>query len=215
LERDLTVIYLIGGSPRVGKSTLAKLLSKEKSIPYISADDAASVITPYIPESEYAEKLPLRTALQATKGSNDVFYSKYSADEAMALYIRQAETLWAGFRNFIRYVLDDEHEYILEGWQILPYLINSVMTPENKEKIAACFLYKENIEEIASGLKSGTSKLDWVINNTKEKATFMRIAKMISSFGKYTKSEAEKYDLRAVNMDFDFNRKIKELSESL
>ncbi len=208
------MIYLIGGSPRVGKSTLAKLLAEKKLIPYISADDISAVITPYIPESEYSVKLPLRTALRATD-SNDEFYAKYSAEQAAALYIRQAETLWAGFKNFINYVLEDNHEYIVEGWQILPVLVNSVITPENKEKIAACFLYKNNVNEIVSGLKSGTSKNDWVINRTKEETTFTLIAEMISYFGNYTKSEAEKYNLKAVNMDFDFQRKIKMLSESV
>lgn len=208
------MIYLIGGSPRVGKSTLAKLLAREKSIPYISADDVAAVIIPYIAEAEYPAKLPLRIALRETQ-NNDAFYSKYSASEAIALYIRQAETLWAGFRNFIQYVVADEHEYVVEGWQILPYLVNSVITAKNKEKIVACFLYKNNVDEILSGLKSGTSKHDWVINNTKEESTFSAIAQMVNDFGSYTKTEAEKHNLNAVDVTYDFNRKIKELSEGL
>src|SRR5690349_13399173 len=104
------MIYLIGGSPRVGKSTLARRIAENKSIPYISADDISAVISPYIHESEYQAKLPLRVALGSTS-SNDEFFAKYSAEETVGFYIRQAETLWAGFRNFINYVLQDNHEY--------------------------------------------------------------------------------------------------------
>src|SRR5260221_9708886 len=108
------MIYLIGGSPRVGKSTLAKVLAKEKTIPYISADDLASVITPYIPEQEYQVKLPVSFTRVETNYSNDVFYSKYSAEQIVGFYLRQAETLWPGFRNFIKYVLEFNHDFIVE-----------------------------------------------------------------------------------------------------
>lgn len=93
------MIYLIGGPPRVGKSTLAKTLSLEKQIPYISADDIGSVITPYISEQGYPRKFPLNTIRKETNYSNDLFYSKYSAEEVVALYLRQAETTWPGFRS--------------------------------------------------------------------------------------------------------------------
>lgn len=58
-------------------------------------------------------------------------------------------------------------------------------------------------------------KNDWVINRTKEEATFTKIAEMVSRFGDYTKREAEKHKFQAFNMDFNFNDKIRNLSESL
>lgn len=209
------MIYLIGGAPRVGKSTLARALAAEKSIPYISADDMASVITPYIPEREHPVKLPLHISRRETNYSNDVFYAKYSTEQAVALYLKNAETLWPGFKNFIKYVLEDDHEFIVEGWQILPELVQTVITPENVQKVKTCFLYKNEVEAILSGLKSGRSKNDWVVNNTRENATFRAIAEMISHFGDHIKTSAEKYNFKTVNMDFDFERKIKTLSESL
>ena len=199
----------------MGKSTLAEILAKEKSIPYISADDIASVIIPYILEQEYPSRLPLRTLRKETNYSNDIFYSQYATEQVVVFYLRQAETLWPGFENFIKYVLEDNHEYIVEGWQILPHLVHTIITPENEEKIKVCFLYKRDVDDILSGIKSSGAKNDWVINNTKEEATFLAIAKMISQFGNHIKMEAEKYNLKAVDMDFNFSQKIRTLSESL
>jgi 2-phosphoglycerate kinase len=140
------MIYLIGGSPRTGKSSLAKALAAKTSIPYISADDIASVITPYIPEQEYPEKLPIRFLRKEVNNSNDAFYSKYSAEDIVGFYLRQAVTLWPGFKNFIQYALADNHDFIIEGWQILPNLVNTIGGSENKEKIRTCFLFKHDVE---------------------------------------------------------------------
>ena len=70
-------------------------------------------------------------------------------------------------------------------------------------------------DDILAGIKSNTAKNDWVIKNTKEESTFLAIAKMVSHFGDHIKTEAEKYNLNAVNMDFDFKKKMDELIESI
>ena len=205
--RDM--IYLIGGPPRGGKTTVAEALAKEKSIPYFSIDHVASVIWPYIPESEYSRAFPLRTAGEETNYSNDVFYAKYSSQEIVGFYLRQAQTYWPGVENFIKYALRDEHDLILEGWQLLPCFIRSVITPENREQQKLLFLYKTDVEDIVAGLKASRVKNDWVIRNTKNESTFTAIAEMISCFGSYIEAEANKYNLQALNMDSDFKQKIK------
>jgi 2-phosphoglycerate kinase len=209
------MVYLIGGPPRVGKSTLARMLAREKAIPWISTDDIASVITPYIPESEYHTKLPIRSVRRETNYSNDVLFTRYAPEQIVGLYLRQAETLWRGFKNFIEYALADNHDFIVEGWQILPHLVQTVAIPERDAKIKVCFLYRQDVAEILMSLKSSTAKNDWVTNNTKQEATFLKIAKMISHFGLWFKDEAIKFNVKAVDMDRDFNQKIKALSEGL
>lgn len=99
---------------------------------------------------------------------------------------------------------------ILEGWQILPHLLQTLVTPENQDKLKVIFLYKSNVENIVSGLKANIAKNDWVLRNTKEESTFLAIAKMISYFGNYIEEEAKEYKFRSVNMDVDFKQKIKE-----
>jgi len=55
----IIMIYLIGGSPRVGKTNLAEALARKTSFPYFSLDHVTTVVTPYISEQEYETKLPL------------------------------------------------------------------------------------------------------------------------------------------------------------
>ncbi len=49
-EEKTTMIYLIGGPPRVGKSTLAQKFTKEKNIPFISTDMLLWMLIDTIPE---------------------------------------------------------------------------------------------------------------------------------------------------------------------
>jgi 2-phosphoglycerate kinase len=209
------MIYLIGGPPRVGKTTLTEALAKRISFPYFTLDHVTSVIAPYIPEQEYVTRLPLRVARQETNFSNDVFYAKYTPEEVVDFYLCQAETYWPGVENFIRYAIEDDHDLILEGWQILPHLLQAVVTPENEDKLKVIFLYKNNLENIVSGLKVSIARNDWVIKNTKDESTFLAIAKMMNHFGGYIEKQAKEYNFRSVNTDFNFEERIKESLESI
>jgi 2-phosphoglycerate kinase len=110
--------------------------------------------------------------------------------------------------NFIRYALNDEHDLILEGWQILPRFLPPLITPESRDQLRILFLFKTDEEDIAAGLKASEGKHDWVRRNTKNQITFTSIAKMIRHFGSYTEAESKRHGLPAVNTNFDFKRKI-------
>jgi 2-phosphoglycerate kinase len=207
------MLYLIGGPPRTGKTTLAAALTQRTCFPYFSIDHIAQVIIPYIPEQDHAVRLPLRTAIQEARYSNDAFYTKYSPEQAVALYERQAETVWAGVENFIKYALDADHDLIIEGWQIIPSRLRSVVEAHDRARVV--FLYKLRELDIVSGLKSHTAKNDWVIKNTEREETFSAIGKMISCFGAVIAREATLNDFRAVNTDVDFEATIMQTLEFL
>lgn len=209
------MLYLIGGPPRCGKTTLAEALAKRTSLPYFTLDHVTSVISPYIPEEQYRTRLPLRVTREETGYSNDVFYAKFSAAQVVDIYLRQAETFWPGVENFIKYAVHDEHDLILEGWQILPRMLHAALGPESRGRLKAVFLYKLDVERIVSGLKASNAPHDWVVRNTRDESTFHAIAKMISLFGSHIEKEADEYDFRRVNTDSDFVRNIEEAAASL
>ena len=74
------MIYLIGGPPKCGKTTLAKRLSKLKGIPWVSTDTLQNVIKPYISKEDFARKFPNS---QLTGESNDEKYTKYINNELL------------------------------------------------------------------------------------------------------------------------------------
>lgn len=209
------MLYLIGGPPRTGKTTLAKALAENKSIPYFTLDHVASVIIPYISTKNYDSKLPLRVARQRTDYDNDIFFDKYSPGQIVSFYVRQAESYWPGIENFIKYTMEDNHDLILEGWQILPNLLHNVIATENKDPVRIIFLTKKNVNNIVAGLKAKPLKNDWVITNTQKDYTFTAIAKMISYFSNYIEAEANKYNFTCYNTDTDFKSKIERILYSL
>ena len=133
--------------------------------------------------------------------------------QALALYQRQAQTVWSGVENFIRYALNADHDLIIEGWQIIPSRLRPVVDARDRARVV--FLYKLRELDIVSGLKSHTGKNDWVVNNTQREDTFTAIGKMISCFGAVIEREATANDFRAVNTDVDFEATIMRTVELL
>jgi 2-phosphoglycerate kinase len=190
-------------------------LAKKLQIPYFSIDHIASVIPPYIQSERQDESFPLRALRQKVNNDNDRFFEAYSAEEIVGIYQRQAATVWPGVRNFIDYAIEDEHTLILEGWQLLPRFLAKIASAERSDNVLIQYLYKTDVEDIVSGLKANDPVNDWVLRHTKEDASFIRIAKMISFFGKVIERETNELRFEAVNMDCDFVRKISDLSEGM
>ena len=200
------MIYLIGGSPRCGKTTVAKKLAMKSHIPWFPADYLASAVSQYISEEERADKFPLSN-IRKQNNSNDFLYSNYSPSEIVRFYETQAETVWPGLKAFIEYAVHDKQDFILEGYQIRPKLL-SQLDKEIQKDIRPAFLYKKDILDIEAGMKKGTESGDWLIANTKEDSTFAKVTEMVSVFGDKTASEAKECNMPLFNMDGDFDEKV-------
>lgn len=207
------MIYLIGGSPRCGKTTVARKLATKSHIPWFPADYLGAVVLQYISPGECTLKFPLRT-IHDQDPSNDFLYANYSPEEIVGFYKTQAEATWQGLKAFIEYAATDEQDFILEGYQIRPELLSELGT-EIKEKTRPTFLYKTNVAEIEAGFKKNISPGDWLMTKTKEESTFNKVASMVALYGEKTKSEAEKYAMPVFNMDENFEEKVKRVVDSL
>lgn len=208
------MIYLIGGPPRCGKSTLAQALSTRLHIPYVPADYLMSVISPYIPKGDAKERLPRWYARVKTEKSNDLMYATYTPEEIVSFYLREAETYWPGIRNFILYALSDEQDFIVEGAQLRPDLVQALLQEYGATAFTTAFLYKLGCEPIASGLRASTGLNDWAQRNTGE-ATYAKIARMVHLFSTTIQAECERYCLPSYDTTHDFDRKISRLADKL
>ena len=200
------MIYLIGGSPRCGKTKVAKELAKKTHIPWFPADYLGSVVFQYITDDEKDTKFPLR-AIKNINPSTDFRYSNYSLEQIVEFYDTQAQVVWSGLKAFIEYASHDEQDFIIEGYQITPSLLAN-LDNDIKKYLRIVFLYKEDVEDIETGIKKNLDPGDWVLNGAKNEDTYVKIAQMVRVYGEKTLKEAKESNMSVFNMDGDFQQKV-------
>lgn len=129
------MIYLIGGPPKVGKTTLAKELALQLQIPSFSLDYLMSIINPYLPIEKIPELLPRWQA----HFEDEVKTSQ----ELIPLYVKETETYWPGIEGILRRLIKDNQDYILEGTQLQPTLLRTFIDAQNKDLFKVLFLYEK------------------------------------------------------------------------
>lgn len=194
------MIYLIGGPPRCGKTTLARQFAEQVQCSWFPVDYLSTVIEGYIPESE----LPSRYPSLDVPRNNDVRYAHYSAAQIIDNYRTKAHSTQPGLRWFIEYARSDRRAFVLEGYHIEPRYVRELHDALGEETVRAVFLYREDVTDIAASLRKGTDPEDWALRLTRDEATFPRIATMISRYGAWFRDEAARHHCVAFNMDHDF-----------
>lgn len=200
------MFYLIGGSPRSGKTTIVKSLSKKLGIPWISTDTLELVVMKYVTDDELKKLFPKTVIRRLTNQTNDEMYTTYTSEEIVGVYIEQGNSLAQGIEMFIECEATYNHDYILEGYHILPELVSRL---ENKFNIKAVFVGREDIVETLQSITNHSQENDWVIKKTKDAKTYPLIAKMLTVFSSRIKKEAEEKGFKYFSMDSNF----KETSE--
>lgn len=205
------MIYLISGPPKCGKTTLAKKISQEKGIPWVSTDTLQNVIKPYIREQEWEEKFP---STQQQAETNDEKYSTYSAQEIIVAYRGQANTCFAAIEMFALCEMTDGNDVIIEGYHIEPELIQK-LTKAYPEKIRSIVLVKTDVEQIVENIQKSTTPNDWILTKTTQPETYQKIANMIANYSDVFISEAKKHDCQVVHMDTNFEEKLQQAVDLL
>ena len=199
-------VYLIGGPPKCGKTTLAKIMSKRLSIPWISADTLQNIASVYIHEEEHTKSFPHSTA--RSWKDNDLFYTEYTSDVIVKRYVEQWKITYKAISMMAETYLTDKDDIVLEWYQITPELLNELIKKFGKENIKMIFLTKHDERKFVEDIHKSSTPNDWIIKKTKDESTFLKIAKMISEYSKYFENEAKKYELTVLKMDEDFESQI-------
>lgn len=198
------MIYLIGGSPRGGKSILSKELAKQLNIPYISTDNLRPVIIPYFKKRKF-EFFPFEKMFDAD--NIDKYFKKYTGREMLNADIKEAKTMWPGVKNLIEYLLKCKMDYIIEGVDLLPSMVNQFKSENN---IKAVYLIKLDSNKIYQGILDNKNSNDWITGNTQNKESILKAADSLIPYGNYFLREAKKYNFKYFNTEDDFHSQIKE-----
>lgn len=203
------MIYLIGGPPKCGKTTLAKKLAKKLDIQLVASDTLEVVAMNYV--WKYApKKFDALYPHRAMKGeTNDETYALFSPKKIAKGYIKQAKATYGAIDMFSICEITDENDYIIEGYHVTPELAARLMKKYGSKNFRSLFIIKENIEKFVRDLKKSKTPNDWILKKTKEKETLYKIAEMISEYGKVFTKEANKHGFEVLNMDENFEMNLK------
>lgn len=200
------MIYLIGGTPRSGKTTLAMLLSKKLKVSWVPTDTIELIVQSYTPKEDFPKKFPKSAIRQKTNYSNDVMYEQFTTKQIADAYIRQSRVVWKAIEKLIEAELKEGRSYILEGYHIHPRLVAELKRKFGSRNIKSVFLAKSDIGGIVKTSRQFTSRTDWFVNKTKNMNTYPKVAAMIRELSNYFKKEAKKYNLEMYAMDKDFKK---------
>jgi 2-phosphoglycerate kinase len=208
------MIYLIGGSPRCGKSILSRQLARKLDTNIFACDYLRPIVIAYTPEEELDKKFPFIKMYDDIGHSNDVFFERNTTGEILKADLTEAKTLWAGIKEFIKQKAVLDRDIVIEGVQLLPELIDSLRTEEYFKNIKIIYLIKENEELILDGFMKNTQN-DWLVRDTNTEKTLPYAAKMVRAYSDYFKKEADRYGFEILNTENDFENKIEEAVDYL
>jgi 2-phosphoglycerate kinase len=200
-------VYLIGGPPKCGKTTLAKALCMEHKIPWISSDTIENIVWAYSPKKQHPDLFPHR---YLRGESNDEFYAQYPAEDIVRGYTEQSKATYDAIRMMAGTYLTDEDDFIVEGYQVTPEIVREILDKFGNEHIKTAFLIKKNEEQLMKDFLKSTTPNDWILRKTKNEATFAKIAHMIAVYSDYIEREAIRYELPLLEMDTNFSSSLEE-----
>jgi hypothetical protein len=117
----LAKAYFIGGAPRTGKSTLAKLILRELPAGLISTDEIRTSLRHSVPASAqpdlyYLDSLNADEAKMAEMMRTETFDIIEAAD-------RESAVIWPAVQSFVREHLATGRDVLVEGVAVLPEFI--------------------------------------------------------------------------------------------
>lgn len=184
-------IILIGGAPTSGKTYLAKKLSQELNIPWISTDTIREQMRGIVRKEDYPA---LFKHAGATGDMAEEFLTQNTAKEIVDHQNTESEDVWKGVKALI------EGDYvwgsmIIEGVAILPHLVSEIIKMEPVLK--PIFLVDEDEERIhdtvfTRGLWDDADKYP---DSVKEKEV-----EWVKEFNHYLIEECEKYNFPIVRI---------------
>ena len=209
------MIYLIGGAPRCGKTTIAHRLSRRLRVSWISADTLESIVTEYFSDEDLDLRLPKRRMRIQTKHSNDLMYDKFTTKQIVSAYRAQAKATQKAIEMIVLVAEQEGHDYIIEGYQVHPTLMKKLIKKYGANQVRAMVITRFDIKGIVKGCLSHKAKSDWFIQKTKNPTTYPKIASMIAQYSLSFEQDAKKYGIPIINMDQHFNQRVKEAVDRL
>ena len=174
-------VFLIGGAPVVGKTSLARKLSEDVGLPWISTDTIRSLMQRVVRKEDYP------ALFYPSMSQAKDYLADHGPKEIIDDQNSESLAVWQGVQG----ILGSDYpwkSYIIEGVAVLPKLVNEAMG--HVDNICPMFLYEDRKERIRKviferGLWDDADKCS---NELKEKEV-----SWVVMFNKFIKEEAAAY----------------------
>ena len=204
------MIYLIGGPPKCGKTTLAKALSNKLQIPWVSSDTLQVIARAYINKYAADKHASLFPHKESKGQNNDETYSNYTPEQITKNYITQGKTSYPAIDMFSICEITDGHDYIIEGYHVTPECAKDLVQKYGASNFQVVFLTKFDTDKFIEDIHKSTTTNDWILAKTHKPETFAKIAQMVSLYSQYFESEAKKFNFPVLNLDTNFESKVQD-----
>lgn len=182
-------IFLIGGAPTAGKTTVARALGGRLGIPWISTDQIRRIMRAATSRKEN----PRLFGPEVHDAQR--FLTEFSPEQVVDLAYQEAEAVWPGVRRFI---LADHlwtEGFIVEGVNLLPHLIAPDLAKE--PEIQATFLIDRDLDRVRRAI---LSRGLWHQADTYPDSVKEREVSWVNLFGVRLMEDAIKYSYQIVEV---------------
>lgn len=151
------MIYLIGGPPKCGKTTLAKKLSRQAHIPWVSTDTLQSVARAYLSKEDIKKRLPFN---QAQWKTNDEKYTHLSPQRIVQEYRIKGRGVYPAIDMFCISEIKDGNDYIVEGYHVTPQIAAQLIKKYGRKYFRALFLVRNDAKKFVHDAKKSSTPND-------------------------------------------------------
>jgi len=190
------MIYLIGGAPRTGKSTIAKQFAEFIDGRFVSTDELES------PSQE-----------PSVFFSDDATKNILTPKERLESVINEASQIINDIDGIISTAISNNEVIVIEGVHLFPKYVAGLIKKFGEKNLKAIFIGSSDIELMLQGMNQNTSPNNWPEDFSGEEKR--QIALFTKEFSDYIRAESKKYNLhykeRSSNFQKDTNEVIEEL----
>ena len=204
------MIYLLGGPPRVGKSTISRTITEKHGINVVSTDSLGAVLENVLnPEAEPG--LFIVSRLNEMTVDDRINLMVKNTIERINYQIEENRAVWKAVTPFIQREKEEGRDVMVEGVAILPELVSQL------EDVTCRVVFignqgskhKENIRKSAK-----ENAHDWMQNASDEYID--AFATFVVEMSSYIEKEARKYNYEYVEMsNSPFNDAVEKVVGSL
>ena len=200
--------YFIGGTPRVGKTTLTMHLIQAKPMLGASTDAIRYLLRRVVKEEDYPDLFHLGKYTSNDPGRRS--FLEQHPQEMIDIQNEESQIVWQSVNNFVKSNLEDGVDIVLEGIAILPELLSQV-----DYAYSVVFLGNQSDDHLQTILNSARSNSDDWMHNLEDE-TIKAFSVFNQAFSLYIQQQAEKFNYNYIEIhDDNFTNDINSALNSL